>query len=143
MKLTPYLAFDGNAAEALAYYCQAFGAEMVFSTTFAEMPEQEDWITDANKDRLAHGEITLNGMRIYASDTAEFEPHTGFAGVTLHLGFETADKARAMFETIAKDGTIKMPFAETFWSKGFGVVDDKFGVSWMVDVEEEGGENAP
>ncbi len=142
MKLTPYLAFDGNGAEALAYYCDAFGAEMVFSTTFGEMPEQPDWVTDANRDRLAHGQISLNGMRIYASDTAGFEPHSGFSGVTLHLGFDTADEARAMFERIAKDGQIEMPFAETFWSKGFGVAKDKFGVAWMVDVEEDDQENA-
>ena len=136
MKLTPYLSFDGNGLEAIDYYCSKLGATKEFSFTFGEMPEQPEWVTDANRDRLAHGSIVLNGCQIYASDTAGMEPHVGFQGVTLHLGFNDFDSAQSMFDLLASDGEVRMPFEATFWSKGFGMVADKFGVAWMIDVED-------
>lgn len=135
MNINPYLAFDGNGAEALQYYCDTLGAEMQFSQTFGDMPEQGDWITDANRDRLAHGAITLKGQTIMASDTPGFEPHEGFHGVTLQCAFDDLDEARAFFDALARDGSVRMPFEKTFWAKGFGMVTDKFGVPWMVNVD--------
>ena len=134
MNINPYIAFDGNGREALQYYCDTLGAELVSAMTFGEMPGEMDWITDENRHRLAHGEISLNGRTIYASDTPGFEPHGGFAGITIHLGFDTVDDARAMFDKLAADGEVQMPFEATFWAAGFGMLTDKYGVPWMVDA---------
>jgi len=134
MKLNPYLSFDGNAREALDYYCATLGATLTSSMTYGEMPGDFDWVNDGNKHRLANGQITLGDQSILASDGPGFEPHKGFEGVTLQTSFDNVDEAKAFFDKLAADGTVRMPFEPTFWAKGFGMLTDKFGVSWMVNV---------
>lgn len=91
MQLSPYLQFDGNGHEALDYYRDTLGAEIVMSMKFGDMPDQGDWVTDLNRDRLAHATLQIGDMTIMASDTGGFEPHKGFHGVTLQVSCETVD----------------------------------------------------
>ena len=135
MELNPYIAFDGNGAEALRYYCDTLGAELVNIMTFGEMPGDFDWIHDGNRNRLAHGAIRLGKQLIYASDTPGFEPHKGFAGITIQCKCDTLEEGQSLFDKLAADGAAQMPFAPTFWAKGFGMLTDKYGVPWMVNVE--------
>ena len=134
MQLNPYIAFDGNGQDAIEYYCATLGGEIVMSMKFGDMPEQGDWITDQNRDRLAHATIRIGDMTIMASDTPGFEPHKGFEGVTLQVTCDTKDEAEGFFNKLAADGEVLMPFAKTFWSDGFGMLKDKFGVPWMLNV---------
>jgi len=135
MNISPYIAFDGNGAEALQYYCDTLGATMVSTMSFGDMPMEADWITDANRNRLAHGAIQLGDQKIFASDTPGFEPHEGFKGVTLQVAFDDLEEAQTFFDKLAADGEVRMPFAPTFWAKGFGMLHDRFGVAWMVNVD--------
>ena len=139
MEITPYIAFDGNGHEALAWYCEALGAEQVLAMRFGDMPGEHDWINDGNRDRLAHGEIRLKGQKIYASDTPGFEPHKGFEGITLQVALQDETEAQTLFDALAAEGEVRMPFEPTFWAKRFGMVVDRFGVPWMVNVEGEPG----
>ena len=100
------------------------------------MPEDPEWVTDANRNRLAHGAIKLGDQMILASDTSGHAPHKGFEGVTLQVSFDDGNKARAFFDKLAADGTVAMPFEATFWAKGFGMLHDKYGVPWMVNVDD-------
>jgi len=134
MQLNPYLNFDGNGAEAVAFYAAAIGAQIEMSMTFGEMPEQPEWVTDDVKDRLAHATLKVGDSLLMVSDTAGQEPFTGHSGVTLHLGVDTQEEGARFFEALSKGGEVLMPFEPTFWSKGFGMVKDKFGVSWMIDL---------
>ncbi len=135
MQLSPYIAFDGNGREAIDYYCETLGAEIVMAMNFGDMPEQGDWITDANRDRLAHATLRIGDMTIMASDTPGFEPHNGFSGVTLQVACDTLEEGQTFFEKLAADGTVMMPFEKTFWAQRFGMLTDKFGVPWMVNVD--------
>lgn len=136
MKLIPYLTFDGEARGALAHYSAVFGVAPAASMTFGDMPEQPDWVTDANRDRLAHGRLEIGGAELMISDSAGFEPWAGHAGHSINVVIDRLDEARRVFDALAEGGTVTMPFTETFWAKGFGTCRDKFGVSWMVNVED-------
>ncbi len=135
MQIKPYIAFDGNGAEALAYYCETLGAEKVFSMTFGEMPDQSDWVTDENRGRLAHGSFKLGEHEVYLSDTPGTEPHKGYSGITIQLACDSVEQGQALFDALAADGSVQMPFAPTFWSKGFGMLADKYGVPWMISAD--------
>ncbi|MGB1235326.1 MAG: VOC family protein [Planktomarina sp.] len=135
MKINPYLNFDGNGAEALAYYTDVLGGTVQSSMTFGGMPDSPEWVTDANKDRLANAVLKVGEQVIMISDTAGFEPHKGFEGVTLQIAADTVEEGEALFAKLSEGGEVRMPFAPTFWAKGFGMCSDKFGVPWMINVE--------
>lgn len=133
MILSPYLNFDGNASQAIHYYAEKLGGVVEFEQKFGDMPgaAEMDFVTDANRDRLAHGSLRLGERLLMVSDTAGNEPHGGFSGATLNLSYPDVDAARAGFDALAGEGEIVMPFAPTFWSPGFGMLRDRFGVQWM------------
>ncbi|MCT4555505.1 MAG: VOC family protein [Pelagimonas sp.] len=135
MDMNPYLTFDGNCAEALAFYQTVLGAKPGMVMRFGDMPDQPDWVTDAIKDRIAHAQIEIGGKVIMASDTAGQEPFTGYSGFHMNLALEDLEQARHIFTRLAEGGSVHMPFDQTFWAKGFGLCTDQFGVPWMVNCE--------
>lgn len=135
MKLNPYLTFDGNGAEAAAYYAQTLKGTVVSSMTFGQIPDEQSWITDHNRNRLAHARVDFSGGSIMISDTAGQEPFEGHKGMTMQLSVESMEEGQSMFDAFAADGNVRMPYGPTFWAKGFGMVQDKFGVSWMMNFE--------
>ena len=135
MKLNPYLEFDGNAAEALAYYADLLGGTIVSSMTYAEMPGDFDWVDDSNRERLANGVLVFDDNVLMASDTAGFEPFKGYSGVTLQLDIKDTEEGAALFAKLADGGEVKMAYEATFWASGFGMCTDKYGVPWMIHVE--------
>ncbi len=135
MQINPYLNFDGNGAEALAHYAEVLGGTVLSQMTFGEIPDQQDWITDANRHRLANAVLKIGDALIMVSDTAGFEPFKGHEGVTLQIPMDDLEKGAALFEKLADGGEVRMPFGPTFWAKGFGMCRDKFGVGWMINVE--------
>lgn len=135
MQLNPYLSFDGNGAEAAEYYAEILGGEIVSQMIFGDIPDNPEWVTDANRDRLAHANVQFAGGNIMFSDTAGQEPFQGYAGVTLQISVDSLTQGEALFEKLSAGGAIRMPFAPTFWAKGFGMCSDKYGVSWMVNLD--------
>ena len=135
MKLSPYLEFDGNGMEAAQYYCDKLGGEMVMAMKFGDMPEQPDWVTEEMKERLAHATIKFGDNLIMLSDTAGQEPFQGHHGVTLQMAVDSVEAGETLFNELAGDGEVRMPFGPQFWAKGFGMLRDKFGVQWMVNCD--------
>lgn len=138
MRLIPYLNFDGNAAEAIAFYAEVFGTEVKNQTTFGDMPPQ-DWVHDGNRHRVAHARIETENVALMVSDSAGFEPFEGHKGHSINVSLGDVEAGRALFETLSAGGEVRMPYAPSFWAKGFGVCRDKFGVEWMVNVEQTAG----
>lgn len=132
MPFTPYLSFQGQAAEAFAFYGEVFGATPQLSR-FSDVPpgggpdlppEQKDWLMHAQIDGP---DGTLMG--------ADMPPQFGGqpqSGVSIAVTRDDEAAARALFERLAEGGTTTMPFNETFFAKGFGMCTDRFGTSWMV-----------
>ena len=130
-KLNAYLNFRNNTRDAMAFYHSVFGGKLTVSTfkdyNASESPDEDNLIM--------HSELVAdNGINFMASDTPkrmEFTPGTNF-GLAL-FGDDKAELT-ALFEKLAKDGTVTMPLTEAMWGDTFGMATDKFGVSWMVNI---------
>lgn len=132
MDLNPYLTFNGNLAEAFEFYAETLGGEVTVLQRFSDMPGAEDMPAEMH-DKVMHGELRLGGRKLMGSDNAgpDFVPP---ASVHLQTGWTDAARAAEVFAALSAGGEVIMPFAETFWSPGFGICRDRFGVPWMVNV---------
>ncbi|BAS37648.1 TPA: VOC family metalloprotein YjdN [Klebsiella variicola] len=144
MSLSPYLAFAGNCAEAIAFYQQTLGAELTFKMTFGEMPPSTQEASDdcpsgqqIDQDAIAHASLRINNGELMLSDSV-FGSDAQYAGFTLALAPSDVDEGQRWFEALAVGGRIEMPWQETFWAHGFGQVVDRFGVPWMINVVKQG-----
>jgi len=127
---TPYLFFNGRTEEALEYYRRTLGAEVQMMMRFKDNPSPEHNPPGA-EDKVMHACMRVGGGAVMASDGG-CTGKPAFSGFS--LSYDAADEADAKrrFDALAKDGKVEMPFGETFFAKAFGVVCDKFGVSWML-----------
>ncbi|MBS0593280.1 MAG: VOC family protein [Rubrivivax sp.] len=141
MQFVPYLNFDGNCAEAFAFYAKVFGGTVVHQSTFAEMPPQPGMpaLPDAAKQRVMHVHLQIGNQALMASDTMPGADATcgGYAkpqGLYVSIGVGSVAEGRRVFDALAEGGQVTMPFDATFWSPGFGMVTDRFATPWMVNV---------
>jgi PhnB protein len=132
--IQPYLFFDGKCEEAVEYYKQALGAEVVMLMRFKDSPEPPPpgcGPQDTNK--VMHAQFQIGETVIMASDgRATGQPK--FEGFALSLTVKTEAEADKAFNALANGGKVEMPLAKTFFSARFGMVKDKFGVFWMILV---------
>ena len=139
MKFNPYLNFNGNCAEAFAFYAATFKGTIVQQMTFEEMPDGPPIPLEA-KNQMMHMSLQIGDQIIMGSDafpSAEAGCAGGYQkpqGLWIAVSVNTEEEGRSVFNTLAEGGQIQMPFEPTFWSKGFGMVEDRFGTPWMIDV---------
>jgi PhnB protein len=135
MQVNPYLFFNGNCEEALKYYQKALGAQieamMPYGDGPAEMPIPADW-----KTKIMHSRITIDGEVLMASDATPGDYHQP-QGFSVALAIENPAEAERRFNALAEGGTVRMPFGKTFFSNGFGMCVDKFGIPWMVNCRRK------
>ncbi|WP_039055678.1 VOC family metalloprotein YjdN [Enterobacter sp. Bisph1] len=141
MPLTPYISFSGQCEQAIAFYQQALKAELTYKITFGEMPksEQESSADEgcaagqafADND-IAHAALRIAGSEIMMSDGRQNQ--ADYSGFTLSLTTEDVAQGKIWFDALAAEGRVTMAWQETFWAHGFGMVTDKFGIPWMVNV---------
>jgi PhnB protein len=138
MKVQPYLFFNGSCEEALAFYQKALGAEVLMLLRFKENPDKppRDKVPAELDDKVMHVSFKIGETEVMASDgmgagKAEFK------GISLALDARDEAEADRLFNALADGGQIQMPIGKTFFSPRFGVVADKFGVSWMVVAQEK------
>ncbi|ECC8923790.1 VOC family metalloprotein YjdN [Salmonella bongori] len=143
MPLSPYLSFTGNCADAIAYYQQTLGAELLYKISFGEMPpsaqgSEEGCPSGMNfpDTAIAHANVRIAGSDIMMSDAiASGTAH--YSGFTLVLDTQDVEEGKRWFANLAAHGQIEMDWQETFWAQGFGKVSDRFGVPWMINVVKQ------
>jgi PhnB protein len=133
MKLCPYLTFDGNAHDVIAFYAAALNGTLVEVMRFDEMPGSESDFPPEIGARLAHAQVHIGDQVIMVSDTMGNAPFKGHHGFSIQMDWKTIEEAEAAFNNISEGGTVELPFGKTFWASAFGVCRDKFGVSWMMN----------
>lgn len=134
MAITPYLFLDNRAEEAIAFYTAAIGAETAMLMRFRDSPEPPPGgLPPGQEDRIMHAEISIGGDRVMLSD-GRCGADRQFAGFSLHLPARDAAHAGALLAALADGGEVRMPMGPTFWSPAFGMVQDRFGVTWMIDA---------
>lgn len=136
LRLTPYLMMDGNAKEAIEYYQKALDAQVLFLQTFGEMPENPEFpLPDEAKNRVSHAMLKVGESDLMFSDTFPGQPHQAGSQVTLCISTKDAEKSKQIFDALADGGQVAMPLQETFFSPLYGIVTDKFGVTFQIYTE--------
>ncbi len=130
-----YLTFNGNAAEALAFYAKCLDGKIIFSMTFGESPMGKE-TPAGHKDKIMHATLQARGQSLMASDAPPGYPFEGYKGFSLSVQAKDAKEGEALFKALAAGGKVTMPYGVTFWSPGFGMLEDKFGVPWMVNTDQ-------
>src|SRR5262245_15271725 len=136
MQVNPYIFFNGNCEEALNYYQKVLGAKIEAKMGFGDgppdMPIPADW-----KDKIMHSHVTIDGEVLMASDgmPGDYKQPEGFR---IALQVEDPADAERRFKALAEGGSVQMPFGVTFFSNGFGMCVDRFGIPWMVNCPMEG-----
>jgi PhnB protein len=135
MQLQPHLCFEGRCEEAVEFYRHAIGAEVTFMIRFKEMPgpHPPGAIPPGAEDKVMHASFRVGDSTVLASDGRCLGPPR-FQGVQLALQVPDVAVAERLFAALADGGQVQMPLAKTFWSPLFGMVADRFGVTWMVNV---------
>jgi len=135
----PYLFFGGRCDEALEFYRTALGAEVQFLMRYNESPDPmpPGSIPPGFENKVMHSSIVIGESVLMMSDGNVEGTH--FQGIQLSLGMESADEATKVFEALSRGGAVKLPLMKTFWSPLFGMLTDRFGLDWMINVEDEHG----
>lgn len=130
-KLNPYLHFNGNAREAMEFYQKVFGGKLNVST-FQEYGMAPD-SSDANK--IMHAQLeTDNGITLMGSDTPSHMAYTPGASITNSLSGDNEAELRGYFERLCEGGRVDQPLEQAPWGDSFGMVTDKYGFEWMVNI---------
>lgn len=135
MHVQPYLFFEGRCEEALDFYRSALGAEVTMLMRYRDSPDPcpDGMIPPGSDDKVMHAEFRVGDSVLLASDG-------GCAGTSNIQGFglslTVADEAEAdrVYAALGDGGSVVMPIGRTFFSPRFGMVADRFGVTWMVFV---------
>lgn len=130
-KLNPYIGFNGNTKEAMEFYKTIFGGNLTM-TTFKEggMP-----VESADESKIMHAMlISEDGLTLMASDTPPGMPYTPGNNISISLSGDNEQELRGYWEKLSTNATIVMPFEKAPWGDIFGMLTDKFGIQWMVNV---------
>jgi PhnB protein len=127
--IVPYLNFNGNAAEAMAFYSKALNGAVVFSQKYGDSPMPAG---PESKDKIMHATFKAGDLTIMCSDTNEqMGPVTAGTNVSLSLNFNDLESIEKTFNALSEGGKVTMPLQDTFWGARFGMITDKFGFHWM------------
>lgn len=131
MHIQPYLHFNGCCEEALEFYRGALGAEVTFLMRFKDSTEpQPGMVPPGSEDKVMHATLRIGDATLMASDCGP----PSFQGVSLSITVSGEAEAERLFAALADGGQVRMPLAKTFFSPRFGMLADRFGVSWMIHV---------
>ncbi len=137
VKLTPYITLEGQVKEAIQFYEQAIGAEILSIVTYGEMSDMPNTFTDDLSSLVAHAKLRVGITELMLSDTPGGSPIENGKRVTICITTNDVEESKRIFETLRQEGQVNMPFKEEPFSPGFGDVTDKFGVTFQIYTEIE------
>lgn len=141
MQIQPYLFFDGRCEEALEFYRSALGAEVTTLMRFKDAPPEPDesgakpdascMPPPGSENKVMHASFRIGDTTVMASD-GHCQGKPSFQGFSLSLTVSSEAEADRLFAALAEGGQVQMPLGKTFYSPRFGMVADRFAVSWMI-----------
>ncbi len=142
VKIEPYLFFDGNCEQAIEFYKKALGAEVLMTMRYKDMPPEaaaqaQGKMPPEAANKIMHVSLVIGETRVMAADHCGQGAKPKFDGFSLSISAPDEATAKKLFNALADGGQIRMPLNKTFFSPCFGMVADKFGVGWMVIVQQE------
>lgn len=141
--INPYLNFNGNTEEAFNFYKSVFGGEFAMVMKFGEMPGCDEMpegkqISEADKDKIMHIALPIGNSVLMATDALESmgQKLTEGNNYSISIGADSKEEADKLFGGLSEGGAVEMPLADAFWGDYFGMLQDKFGVRWMVSYDK-------
>jgi PhnB protein len=134
MQINPYLNFNGQCEEAFKFYERVLGGKITFQMTWGEMPGADQFPPETHS-KIMHSSLNIGDQVIMGADSppGHYQQPKGM-NVSIHVK-DVAEGERT-FNALAENGKVTMPFEKTFWSPGFGMCVDQFGIPWMVNCEQ-------
>jgi PhnB protein len=131
MQSNPYLFFNGQCEAAFTFYEQCLGGKIIEKMTYGQSP-MADQASPELIDRIMHINLTIGDIVIMGADAPPemFEQPQGFY---VNLQFDNGAEAEKIYHALAENGTVRMPFQETFWAHRFAMLVDRFGTPWMIN----------
>jgi PhnB protein len=140
MKLNPYLTFNGNCKAAFDYYVKNLGAKLVMSMTYADAPpspeDAQPGCRPDSSNKIMHARIEIGDNVLMGSDSPP-ERFQAAAGIFISLNTKDEKEAECFYAALADKGQVIMPLEETFWAHRFAMLQDQFGIPWMINCEKE------
>jgi PhnB protein len=133
MQIDTHLNFKGNCKEAFQYYAQLLGGKIESMMTHKDSPMADttppDW-----QSKILHARMSVRGQVLLGSDTLP-QYYQGPQGFSVSLSLADLTEAQRIFEGLAEGGIVKMALQKTFWTEGFGMLIDRFGIPWMINCD--------
>jgi PhnB protein len=133
MKVQAYVTFGGRCEEALAFYKKSIGAEVTGLIRWKDSPDASMKPPPGYEEKIMNASFRIGDTELMADDGMG-EKHAGFKGMTLAIEVAGDPEAERVFTALGQDGKVTMALMKTFWTSSFGMLTDKFGVPWMVNV---------
>jgi PhnB protein len=134
MQLNPYLMFKGECKPAFEFYAQVLGGKIEAMIPHAGSPAEQhtppEWL-----DKIMHARLSVGDSLLMASDAPPGRQDENPKGFYVNIGLKDPKDAERIFNALAENGTIRMPFQQTFWATRFGMLVDRFGTPWMINCE--------
>lgn len=137
MQLNPYITFNGQCEAAFKFYEQVLGGKITFQMTWGEMPGGPDQFPPEVQKLIMHTTLTVGDRTLMGAD-APPDRYKKPSGMNVSIHLEDKAECERIFNALAENGNVTMPFQQTFWSPGFGMCVDRFGIPWMVNCEQAG-----
>jgi len=134
MQVNPYLAFNGQCADAFKFYEKVLGGKITFTMTWGEMPGADQFPAETHK-LIMHSRISIGDQVLMGAD-APPDRYQEPKGINVSIHVKDTAEGERIFKALSENGKVTMPFEQTFWSKGFGMCVDQFGIPWMVNTEQ-------
>ncbi|HSW66476.1 MAG TPA: VOC family protein [Bacillota bacterium] len=132
--LNPYIAFKDNARQAMEFYHSVFGGKLDINT-FGDSHASPDPSYD---DKIMHARLEAdNGIVFMAADTPPGMEYKGICGMSVSLSGDNKEELEAYFSKLAEGGTVMQPLVKADWGDSFGMLSDKFGVTWLVNISDK------
>ncbi|KGE16388.1 VOC family protein [Paenibacillus wynnii] len=136
MALDVYLNFNGNCRQAVEFYAEVFEAEKLKIMTFGEAPPNPEFnLPEEAKDLVMHTHMNIMGSTVMFSDVFPGMPFTAGNNISLTIVSKNIDEIKSLYGKLKEGGTVSMELQETFWSKCYGMVTDKFGIHWQLSLD--------
>lgn len=134
MKISPYVSFNGNCAEAVAFYEKVFNVKAEIMR-YKDAPPENGYQTPAGTENLVmHAQFEIGGEMIMLCDTPPENAVSVGGNITIMAEFDSPHSAKSVFDALKEGGEVGMELQETFWSKCFGSLTDPFGISWHISI---------
>jgi PhnB protein len=132
MQLIPYLNFNGQCEAAFKFYEQCLGGKIVTMMSYGDSPMAKD-VPPAWHTITMHASLAIGDTPVLMGSDRPPDKHEETKGACVSIHMDDAAKGERIFKALAEGGTVQMPFTETFWAEGFGMLVDRFGTPWMIN----------